>query len=1480
MRRTRAEALALVNWKGVFYERYVLDDHVTALEGANGAGKTTVMIAAYVVLLPDMTRLRFTNLGESAATGGDKGIYGRLGEPDSPSYAAIDFRLGTGERLLAGVHLDRRSEPTVELTPFVATGLADDVSLQDVLLDRGEVDAVPDLNRLRELVALSGGRLKTFSKTGDYFAELFDRGVTPLRLTGDEERTKLNEMLRTSMVGGISRALTGGLREFLLRAETGLADTLKRMRGNLDACRRTRLEVESAQRMEEEIHGVYEAGQEMFVAAVHATRERADELHQRVVRARAELETGEARERELARTLALKTDEHAQVESALLETQAALEEASRRLEAVRLAHRIAERIARRMHERSQVAARFEAARDAERAARDARELARARRARAQEEVEAASLGLANFQEGLDQAHRRAAAYEQVSRRLEQAQAGLPELDVQPGTIVATRQDCERRVAVLDREIVADDRAVATAAQQRADHERVLGALASLRGKPTPPDGALELARQALRALRDLEGLANELPQLPAQVEEARVLAARQSETRRAAARWVLTDSPLVTAQDVQGAFAGADVELESTRAALSAQRAGVVSAEGAAATARDAIEQLEALLPRWRDARDQAAQLRGAWRPAEPLASRDDLESLREHLQAERDRVREQVVAAKQRLGGLTARADQLEHGGGDFSPALVEARDAVEGELLAGLFDDVQVEDAARVQAVLGPLAEAIVVDDVARAAERLARAENRPATVWLVDERTRVAVRPEEPEADGTVLMEDAVFVESDAGSRLTTLPEHPTLGRKARAQRVAALRKDIAAAEREVDGLRTEERRVRDGLAAVNRLMGDVALLERPDPSPDLRAAQAELAAAVEATRLCASEVERLGAVVDALVTRRRGLQGLLGDAHLLDLSDQAEVHRTLEQRLAAARAARARLDECVDARSAVEDGLDVLRTPPPTEDQLVALHARLDGARTRRDALAEPLDALRYVEANVHALAWSDAPAALQEQQALRPALEEQLRVAKEALGTAQRGQDTAEPAFETASEAARSADADLKELDAALGRDREELADTGVDDASDDALASAELASSTQRERAAALDRQERALGSEVIEARVRHEAEASRVEGLRSTLSDEEGQWRPHAERWDRLQGEARDAGVLDSAMSAAHLEQTRGSGSVNLYPAARSKGELLVERLAHADGGAERAQAIRDVLASATQESGLAYLRAWLDAREWLRLRVPPQIAEVDDPLETLARVRDHLDRLRERLGQQEQNLRGQSEDVARNIETQRRKARREVGRLNRDLRDVRFGSIHGVRIQVQAVESRERVLRALREGEAQQLLFQSEMPIEDAMAELFKRYGGGQTGGQRLLDYREYLELQVEVVRQASRDWEQANPTRMSTGEAIGVGAAIMMVVLTAWERHANLLRAKRSAGTLRFLFLDEANRLSQDNLGVLFELCESLELQLLIAAPEVAQAQGNTTYHLVRQVDEEGREVVRVAGRRTPRTEAGAG
>ena len=47
-----------------------------------------------------------------------------------------------------------------------------------------------------------------------------------------------------------------------------------------------------------------------------------------------------------------------------------------------------------------------------------------------------------------------------------------------------------------------------------------------------------------------------------------------------------------------------------------------------------------------------------------------------------------------------------------------------------------------------------------------------------------------------------------------------------------------------------------------------------------------------------------------------------------------------------------------------------------------------------------------------------------------------------------------------------------------------------------------------------------------------------------------------------------------------------------------------------------------------------------------------------------------------------------------------------------------------------------------------------------------------------------------------------------------------------------------------------------------------------CQRLELQLLIAAPEVARAGGNTTYRLVRQLNADGSEEVIVTGRRAAR------
>ncbi len=52
-------------------------------------------------------------------------------------------------------------------------------------------------------------------------------------------------------------------------------------------------------------------------------------------------------------------------------------------------------------------------------------------------------------------------------------------------------------------------------------------------------------------------------------------------------------------------------------------------------------------------------------------------------------------------------------------------------------------------------------------------------------------------------------------------------------------------------------------------------------------------------------------------------------------------------------------------------------------------------------------------------------------------------------------------------------------------------------------------------------------------------------------------------------------------------------------------------------------------------------------------------------------------------------------------------------------------------------------------------------------------------------------------------------------------------------------------------------RLLFLDEAARLDAKSISTLFELCDRLDMQLLIAAPENISPEKGTTYKLVRKI-----------------------
>jgi len=1469
MSRTRAEALVLVNWKGVFYERYLLDRHVTALEGANGAGKTTVMIAAYVVLLPDMSRLRFTNLGETGATGGDKGIWGRLGEPGRPAYAALDFALSGAQRLIAGVHLERKGEPSVEPTPFIVTGLGDDVRLQDLMLvAQGDSEVVPELTELRENAARLGGRLQVFTSARDYFAALFDQGVTPLRLATDEERNKLNEMLRTSMTGGISRALTSELRSFLLKEEGGLADTLQRMKANLDACRRTRTEVHASQRFEREIGGVLEAGQTMFAASFLATRERADELQRRVAEAESQRMAANAGFLEAQEVFERVRQELESADARRAEGEATLTTAKDWLVRVQAALEAAEDVARRRRD-LHAAEELECAAAVERAAADeARDARRAELRRAQENHKRAAGGLADLQRGLEELHRRAGAYHQVVRRRTEAEAllGVPEL---PSARLATMlADCRAKLAVVDRERRDGAQRLADASAHRDEHSKALSALRTLTGADVVADVAHAVALEQLRRLREARAMADRASAIARDLDAARKLAARQTTARERAQKLgvVLGEGP--AGEHVRGLLDEAESERARLEDAERKARAGLADIERLLKEMHARRRELTGREPQWRELADRARRLGDA--TAIPLVDRESLDRARALVGERLDAARTRESELARLLERLHSDARELLAAGGPFDPELLRLKDQLAAELFAGSFEDAGLDEAAVLEARLGPLAQALVVDDPVAAANAIATRPSSLASVWLVAREQNLAALGDLAASHRPGATD--VLVDEGSSLRVSRIPERPRLGRKARERRAAELRDEAASREKDLEEERAQrralERLTEDGEA----LLAGHVLWFAGDPAPEFAELRRRTVESEAQADLHRSAAARHAEAARVLRPRVDGLRGLLGDALLLDPPDQAKRAEALAEEQRAALAAQVEVARCSGAARTVEDGLEVLRRPPLSEVEVAALRGHVEELRRERDRLDGAIDAIAYVGNNVEALGWGDAPAKLQQHEALVPALEDQLRQAEAARDRSESAAGLADAAHEEATATWQTADGRRRAAVEQLTASQARFEETGIGEPTPEAVRDAQA----EVER---LEQELRALSlrlSELATNRGRRETECTQAATKRREAEDKAASERreaePAIERWERLRGLAGQHNLLASVLSPGKSDVSGIRGHVNLVQEAHKQKAVLVERLRSAQGG----QALLTEVEKGSDTPDLAfadtYLELWLAVRDWLRRRLPAQVAEVDDPREALLRLRDQLTSLDERLTRQENDLRGASEDVARGLDVQIRKARGQVHRLNKNLDGVSFGSIHGIRVQLQRVDKMEQVLRALREGAAQGLLFQENLPIEEALDEIFRRYGGGRTGGQRLLDYREYVHLQVEIRRTSGTDWEIANPTRLSTGEAIGVGAALMMVVLTEWERDANLLRVKKSSGSLRFLFLDEANRLSHDNLGVLFDLCQTLDLQLLIAAPEVARAEGNTTYRLVRRTTGDGREEVVVSGRRT--------
>ena len=1464
MTRVRARALALVNWRGVFFERYLIDRHVTALEGDNGAGKTTVMIAAYVVLLPDMTRLRFMNIGESGATGGDRGIWGRLGEPGRPSYSAIEFRLANGDRLLAGIHLVKKAEPTVVPTPFVIKGLAENIPLHKVLvLTAGDDESVPELNELRENATLLGGHFKEYPTAREYFSDLFDCGVTPLRLANDRERTKLNSLLKTSMTGGISHALTSELRSFLLRAKPGLAGTLQRMRANLSACRRTRTEVRESQDLRREIRDIFDTGASMFRASVQAAAAQVRQAEEALADAEAQRDKARSAHDAQVRQLNALGSELDAVRIRDGRLAAKLEKArdlSRRLKEAFAATKDRAKSGK-TYDRAEKGFR-EAVSEVARLERLLRDR-KAQLEKAKERYDRASEGVSRVQEGLDELHYRAASHRQAVQRKREAE-GLLGHEIVTRQVSSEEQRCQEELLEADRRRRDCEAQISDADARRQRYQVALDAIRAMADGPSPDESLYEAARELLQKHRDLELKAQQVERIETELTKVRERAERQG-----GARARIAELGVEAGDQPFGDRIGAILkELEAKREDLTEQeatlRSDLETAERLIEQASSEQKRLTGLVPAWNRLDEMARRVEA--HVSHPLRTREDLDRARESIAEDLQQTKQLVKQLGDRVDRARAEARDLLAGDG-FGSDLLRLRDELDGDFLASRFEDLEVEKAGLAEAVLGSLTDAIVVEDPRRAAQAVQTRPEELANVWLL-KGGEIDVDVDENAAEYRLSDRDVLVPEGEA-LRVSQIPARPRLGLKAREERAAELRSEADTDEEERDRAEVRRRLLQRHSSESDELLAGHALWLEGDPQVELASVREAIAQSRAVVRAHRCDLRRVAAEKEALSPRIEGLRAVLADAWIADPPDYSDRVRACERDLERATAARAEVSRCAGAASDLSETMESLRVPPLTDSELEALQVEAKGLREQRDRLARAIEALEYVNENRSALDWSDAADALERQERLVPKLIEQRDQAERENAEAQRREREASDNLRDAEgrrdDQARRMEHAREQIEEAERR----IAATGIDRPTPEVASANQMAIKRLTKEKAETEDQKSRLTQDfgACDSECRHALET--LQEAEGALDSRRREAEPLTEGWKRLSAEIghRKLGT------GTELPGQLGAAPDDLDPQRElaQHGEIkLRELLKKASGTEHLLELFPDSLRRSSLDRCWSSLEIWTNARNWLMGRLPAQLAEGDDPREGLQRLQEQLVRLEARLEQQESDLRGSSEDIQRGIEVQIRRARTQVRRLNRDLADVGFGGIAEIAVRLENDESMEQVLRALKERDVQTMLFSEELPLEEALDKIFSRWGRGSSGAQRVLDYREYIKLQVQVRRKGGVGFESARPTRLSTGEAIGVGAALMMVVLTSWERDANLLRRKRNFGSLRFLFLDEASRLSQNNLAVLFDLCNTLDLQLMIASPEVAKAQGNTTYRLVRTT-EGGREEVTVSGRR---------
>ena len=1449
-KRTTIKSLTLVNFKGIFFKTLSMHHLMSNLIGHNGAGKTTVMGALLINRVPDNRLIRLRNNSDSGSDRSDNGVWGRIEQ--GTCYTVVDYERHDGKRIVAVVQLKRLGKPRVEIKLSAITGIDHDLPVRDLLMKpAGDGRYEPLEGRtLKNHIALLGGNLENFKSLGLYMAWQFDNRILPRRMDSSQDRQRYYRMLETSLYGGLSSELQKGLRDYLLPTDSNVRTSVNSMQNALQETRNTRQQIESSRSKREFIKSVLESSYALGENSLALAEQQHTDLQQQLRQAQQqheildlELETGKQQIDSLKQTLEQLNTTRDQLHEQEEKHRTNLDHA-RELDRLHREHRqLSNEIANltgRLNEQYGHQSLLQ-----EQKARQSDVVARL-----EEDLNSLVKQLASAEQAYSEEARKAGLYQEAIRSLDETRQLLNEPALDRDNLAAFLQEI-----TTERESLLDSYHSQQPMLEQMEHIReqfdqaqtILRAFDHSSEQIVNDETVARIADQWLQIGREKRLLANnkqlctqQLRDLQQQNQRRKTLV---NDLNRLPESWKDTiscqDSWLETLSQVKEQLSEQTTLKESCDLQLQDSRVREIQLRN---NLKQAIQDHHQW-SRFQQSRDRFQALL----PDLALEQTDDLSTARQYINTEQLNLNRLDVQQEEQLKTTRMHLSGLEQRESEDDSRLLRLAELTGAEVVSRYFDDdeISIEEAAWLQAKMGPLRQALMVRDIEAAATIIRNESDRPEHVWLIQgdaeesfsEDDFIKAPLNQPE-DGSILVRL-----SDNIARISKEPEFPTIGRLARKkerQRLVELEEQVLD-ERQLLAIKRKQ------LQQANSLLDEMAAVARwlDAEEPQVRELEAQLRELESTLHTLTQQQNHLQQQLETLRPVIQFLELHQSEARLLELEHLEADISAQEQQLAQSNEASDWLSQFNLQLNQLEQ-LRLYLDKPPVAD-LEQFRQQLKNMRASISLLGKQKDQLQNTEQKLPYLRYKESESRKNETSDLQQTIKREWEEKDSRKRFQQQELNLLVDQLQALEKNIATDESMVKHNEGEALLKQNEMSNIPLEwseNLVDEQQHNLEQLLAVKHDHERSVQESATRLADQKVQHKQRSEefnANAQKLEKLEPTSNKA-------TTGWQTVYQHAVDTGLYHR-LHKQHLQKLDKNLLVNHIANARA----TLQNALKSESNSLLYQQISD-----TETSDLPTLFQLVSAAQTLlNERMDKSLATADDPLQALSQLEDHLTKLETRLKDAESRFLAESDSMGRNIEQKINMQRRQIMQLNSALSSVHFGTIRAIKVELEVIETHEKVLNALQNRFYGDQFKQSELSIEDALAEIFKKETGGSITGERLLDYREYIRLKVLIKRAGSTLFEPANPTNLSTGEAIGTGLAVLTMVLHSWEVATQRNHQKGHCAN-RLLFLDEAARLDARALATLEELCENQSLQLLIGAPDNIQPKNGVTHRMVRLME----------------------